>query len=359
MVVATALMNGYTRDLQNRMLYGGALVVLPIRALAQEEEQQRVAEIADLPEVAALSYAVFTEGALSRRGTSDARAVTLRGVLPGQDRFVAEAAKLETVDGVAGVVLGKILAQRLHVGQGDLLQLVFLDRERGRHPFRSRTLRMTGTFETGFAQYDQGYAVVDRRVVETGVHSGLWEVAVDSAEHVDATKARIEDLLGDAFRVRDWRESNPPLFTALRLQKWALFLMLGLIVVVSTFNVASTLIVLVRERMRDVGSLVALGLRPAGVRALFVVCGMGLGAAGAALGVVVGFLLCWLMTVFHLLRFPPEVAEIYYIDSVPFRVELGDLGLIVAFTLLVTLLASLFPAARAATLEPTACLRYE
>jgi lipoprotein-releasing system permease protein len=361
MVVATSLMNGYTHDLQERMLFGGALIIAPVTGQAKVEAQERLAGVADLPGVAALSYAVFTQGALSRPATPGAHAVTLRGVLPGADRFVPQAQRLEVVDGIAGVVMGKVLAQRLAVVEGDLVQVVFLDQKRDASPFRFKTLRMSGTFETGFAQFDQSYAVVDRRVVDAVVGAGLWEVAVDPEDSVDQTRERIQAMLGDDFLVQDWRHSrgNALLFDALRLQKWALFLMLGLIVVVSTFNVASTLIVLVRERMRDIGSLVAMGLRPAGVRAVFVMCGVGLGAAGTLLGLLMGVALSWLLTVFRLLRFPPEVSTIYFIDSVPFRVEPLDLVLIGTFALLVTLGASLFPASRAAALEATVCLRYE
>jgi lipoprotein-releasing system permease protein len=152
---------------------------------------------------------------------------------------------------------------------------------------------------------------------------------------------------------------NGELFTALRLQQFILFLVLGLIVVVSTFNVASTLVVLVRERMRDIGLLGALGLRPGRLRMIFLLYAAFLGGLGTLLGVALGCGTSWVLTRFELIRFDAEVAAIYFIRSVPFRVELADVLAIVAFAFGVTLLAGFFPAWRAARVEPSSALRYE
>ena len=166
-------------------------------------------------------------------------------------------------------------------------------------------------------------------------------------------------MLAPEFLVTDWRQLNRELFTALQLQQEALFVVLGLIVLVSTFNVASTLVVLVRERMRDIGLLGALGLPPGGLRRIFLLYGGFLGGLGTLLGVAFGAAVCWLLTTFELIRFDPEVAAIYFIRSVPFRVEPRDLLAIVGFALVVTLLACLVPAWRAARIDPSSALRYE
>jgi lipoprotein-releasing system permease protein len=129
--------------------------------------------------------------------------------------------------------------------------------------------------------------------------------------------------------------------------------------VVSTFNVGATLVVLVREKMRDVGVLAALGMRPASLRRVFLLGGLYLGALGTALGVSLGAALSWLFTRFELLRFDADVAQIYFLSSVPFRVRGGDLLAVSLFSLGVTLLACLVAARRAARLDPAAALRYE
>lgn len=159
--------------------------------------------------------------------------------------------------------------------------------------------------------------------------------------------------------VHHWLSLNRELFAALQLQEALLFLVLGLIVVVSTFNVASTLVILVREKIRDVGVLGAMGLGPKQIARTIIVYGMGLGLFGTLLGMFCGVGVAWVITTFELVRFDPEVAAIYFIDSVPFLIETHDLAAIMGFSLLVTAVACLLPAKRAARLQPSVALRME
>jgi lipoprotein-releasing system permease protein len=256
------------------------------------------------------------------------------------------------------VLLGRELEHRLGVEVGEQLRLVAVDLEDLR--FRYRKVRHGGWFETGFAEADAGWVMVDRALVEElGGRSSLLEIGVvDPLETVEIARA-VESILGEGFLVTDWRQFNRELFTALRLQKVALFLVLGLIVVVATFNVASTLVVLTRERRREVGVLAALGLGRGALTGVFLLCGVLLGTAGSLLGVGLGWLVSWVLTTFELIRFDPGVAAIYFISSVPFRVEAADVAAVAGFALGVTLLACLAPAFRAARVDPADALRYE
>jgi len=159
--------------------------------------------------------------------------------------------------------------------------------------------------------------------------------------------------------VTDWQELNRELFTALRMQQIALFFVLGLIVLVSNFNVASSLVVLVRERLREIGVLASLGLTPARLRRLFLWYGGALGLTGTTAGVGLGGLIAWVLTEFELIRFDPEVAAIYFICSVPFRVRPTEVAAVVLFTLAVTMAACWLPARRAARVRPAVALRHE
>jgi lipoprotein-releasing system permease protein len=159
--------------------------------------------------------------------------------------------------------------------------------------------------------------------------------------------------------VTDWQELNRELFTALRMQQLALFFVLGLIVLVANFNVASSLVVLVRERLREIGVLASLGLEPARLRGLFLWYGGALGLLGTGAGVALGCLVAWVLTEFELIHFDPEVAAIYFISSVPFRVRLPEVAAVVVFTLTVTMAACWLPARRAARVRPAVALRHE
>lgn len=363
MVIAMALMTGYREDLQGKLVRGNAAVIAyPVGPDANlGDARQR--ELATIPGVERIGRVAYGQGALSSDASPEGTEVVLRGVEPGGGQLTATAGQLATAGGIPGAVLGEDLAERLKVRPGGVLRLVALGFQEGRPRFRYQSLRVGGTFATGFAEFDRSWVLLERAHVERLMGA---EAAVDLLEFTvtDPNEApRIAEaasrLLEPDFVVTDWRQLNRELFTALKLQQVMLFLVLGLIVVVSTFNVASTLVVLVRERMRDIGLLGALGLRPGSLRLIFLLYAAFLGGLGTLLGVGLGWGTSWVLTRFELIRFDADVAAIYFIRSVPFRVELPDLFAIVGFALGVTLLACFLPAWRAARVDPSSALRYE
>jgi lipoprotein-releasing system permease protein len=357
MVVAMALMTGYSEDLQRKLVGGSAAVVAYPLGGAVVADSQRDA-IEDMAGVVSVAEVAYGQGSLSRLEHPSGHDVVLRGVDPDTPLEIAAGVDLSYGGAVPPVLLGSELARQLGVQVGESLQLVGVDLEDLR--FRYRRVRFVGTFETGFAEADARWMIVDRRLIdEIGGDSRLVEIALEEPMAVERLSPAIEATLGDEFLVTDWRQYNRELFTALRLQKIALFLVLGLIVVVGTFNVASTLVVLNRERRREVGVLTAMGLRPRAVEGVFLMCGVWLGAAGSLLGAVLGAGVSWALTTFEIVRFDPGVAAIYFIDSVPFRVEPLDVLAVLGFALGATLLASWLPARRAAAMDVTEALRYD
>ena len=364
MIVATSLMNGYTDTLLEKMVRAGAMIVIPLGAFdaGAEEPHPRpavVGQLEALPGGATVSYSVLGQGTVVSERRPTGLDVQLRGVLPDSTILAATAEQLEVQNGQPGVVLGRELADRLGVASGDPVRIVALN-SNGGDPFRFRTARVSGTLATGLSLFDQSYAIMALDIVEdlAGL-SGTYEVALEDHGQLEQALQSARETLGDGYIVRDWRESSPGLFTALALQKWALFLVLGLIVLVSMLNIVSTLIVLVRERTRDIGLLMSLGARPQTVRRCFHICGVLLGAAGTAVGIALGTGLCWLATKLEILRFDSDVAAIYFIDVVPFHVRASDLVAVAALTLLLSLLASWYPAWRSSRIQPAQALRYE
>jgi lipoprotein-releasing system permease protein len=365
MVIAMALMTGYRDELQRRLVAGTAAVVAyPLLGetrgapLAPEAR----AALERIPGVERVAAVVYGQGTLSSAAAPQGIEVTLRGVDPGESLGGRSFALEPDRDGVPAVVLGEELARRLGARPGDVVRAALLGFADGRAKFRFESLRVENTFATGFSEYDREWALVDRRRhVAAGDAPGeaLFEFHLDDPRQAPRVAEAARAALGPRYLVSEWQEMNRELFTALRVQQYALFLVLGLIVLVSTFNVASTLVVLVRERMRDVGVLTAMGLSPASVRRLFVAYGGVLGGAGTLLGIGIGAGASWLLDTFRLIRFGPEVAAIYFLNSVPFEVAPRDLAAVLIFALGVNLVACLAPAWRAARLDPATALRYE
>lgn len=364
MVVAMALMTGYSEDLQAKLIGDNAAVgAYPLSAEAAKLTPGARAALLALTEVTAVHQVAYGQGLLAGADPSRAVEVTLRGEEPGASTRARAEQLAPGPEGLPGVVLGVELAHKLGVSPGEVVRLTALGFDRGRPRFRYRSLRVTGTFSIGFSEFDSAWAVVDRRLVEelsgSGAGAALYELTLADPGRAPEVAGEVEAILGSDYLVTDWRHLNRELFFALRLQKRALFVALGLIVLVSTFNVASTLVVLVRERMRDIGALGAMGLAPSRLRLIFFLYGGVLGGVGTLLGVAAGVGISWLLTTFELIRFSPEVAAIYFIQSVPFRVEVGDLAAIVALALALTFGACLLPAWRASRVDPSYALRYE
>jgi lipoprotein-releasing system permease protein len=356
--VALALMTGYREDLVARLVGGNAAVL--IYATGEAGAPTPEAALEGLDGVERIERVRYLEGVLSAPGGE--REVTLRAAPGSVGAFAGAGERLGiTASGAWRVRLGARLAADLGAKPGDRLRLAVLGFDEGRSRFAFRTLEEAGTFETGFSEFDRAWAVVSPEAVASipGGGAPVWEVALARPETAPEVAGGIRERLGANAVVVDWQQLNRQLFAALDLQKRALFLLLGLIVVVATFNVASTLVVLVRERVRDLGVLAALGLEPAALTRVFLFYGAALGAAGTALGLGIAAVISRLVTRFELLSFGPEIADIYFLSTVPLRLRGGDAAAIAAFALAVTLVACLVPAARAARLDPATALRYE
>jgi len=373
MVIAMALMSGYREDLRRKLVRGNAAVIAyPILGTGLDWEADKKESVEALAEVEAVRPVVYGQGSLVSERQRNGIEVTLRGIDTVSGLEGLGEVRLDPgidVDGrffgggILGLVLGEGLAARLEVGEGDSVRLMVLGFHAGRPKFSYRQAQIVGTFATGFSEFDQSWLVTDRQELEgmlgKEMGSGMLEIVIEDPDRADLITQQVRDVLGGDYLVTSWRDLNQELFTALKIQQVALFFVLGLIVLVSTFNVASSLVVLVRERMRDIGVLAALGLSPAKLRTVFMLYGAGLGVFGSLCGVLIGGATAWMITEFELIRFDPEMAAIYFISSVPFRVQVLDVTAVVLFTLVVTLLACWIPARKAARVRPAMALRYE
>jgi lipoprotein-releasing system permease protein len=191
--------------------------------------------------------------------------------------------------------------------------------------------------------------------LEPGMASGVGARTVDPELAPDIARD-LGARLGGNYYVQSWVERNRALFSALRLEKLAMQLILFLIVLVAAFNIVSMLVMVVSDRTREIGILKAMGMTKNGILRVFVLQGAWIGVVGTAVGTVTGLFLCWLLDRYEIIRIPPDV---YFVDHLPVSVQVADIALIVVASVAVAFLATIYPAVQASRLEPVDAIRHE
>ncbi|HVN32612.1 MAG TPA: FtsX-like permease family protein [Thermoanaerobaculaceae bacterium] len=355
LVVVLALMSGYTGALRSGVLAaGGHLVALLPPGLSHEQAVKAETMVAAVPGVAGVGEVVYLPGMLFPRAGGDAELVSVRaGSRPAP--FVHLPASGTT--GPLELAVGRGVARRLALSPGDTLTLQVVA---GGTP-RAVAVRVGQVFSTGFSELDERFVITDlaalRGRVPTIAGGGL-EVWLTDPERANALRDRVEEACGRGALVATWQERNRNLFAALRWQKISLGLVLSLVLGVGAFEVASALVVLVTEKRRELGVLLALGGQPRLLRRTLLVAGAALGAAGVLAGMLLGVALVLLLSLLGVPHFPPDIASIYMVERIPLRLLPGDLAAVLALSLVEVVLAALLPARRTSRREPVEVLRW-
>jgi lipoprotein-releasing system permease protein len=228
----------------------------------------------------------------------------------------------------------------------------------GNLPTRKRFV-VADIFSSGMHEYDQSMAYIHIRTAQEmlRLNDGVNLVAIrlEAIFQAKETAERISTKLGFPFWVRDWMQMNQNLFSALKLQKAVMFIILTLIVLVAAFNIASALIMMVMEKTREIAILKTMGATSRSIRKIFVYKGMVIGIVGTILGVSFGWVLCTILRYYHFIELPEDV---YYFTTLPVRLELPDVMVIASATLLLCFLSTLYPARQASKLDPVDAIRY-
>jgi lipoprotein-releasing system permease protein len=215
-------------------------------------------------------------------------------------------------------------------------------------------------FKSGLYEYDSSFGVVPMATAQEFFALGGditgYEIRIPDMFRAQEASARVEASLGPGYRSTNWIDLNRNLFAWMKIEKAVMFTILILIVVVAAVNIVSSLVMLVLEKRRDIGVLRTLGVPPSGIMRIFVLQGTMIGLLGTALGLVVGFGVSYLLGRYKLLQLP---GEIYFIDTLPVKMEWPDFLLVAAAATLTCFLASLYPAWQAARLAPVQAIRYE
>ncbi len=355
LIVVIAVMTGFDNDLKDKIIGTNPHIILhseqgiadyPV-LLKKLKTVGGIQEVA--PYVSGQAYLYYKDKVLS---------LNIKGVEPTTEERVTrikdymQGSKLVLPKG--GIVLGKELATVLGIGVGD--EVVLSSPMIGLNtPFR-----VSGIFHTGMYDYDLNLAFLNIQDAQQffGTGSLLTQVGLKLNDPYQAPKMKriLEEKLKTPIHIRTWMEINKNFFAALALEKLAMFIILTLIVLVACFNIVSTLIVMVVEKTKDIGILKAIGAPQASVRRIFRWGGFIIGFLGTFFGIIGGLALCFLLKKYQFIQLPKDI---YYIDRLPVALRWQDVGLIAACAFLITFLATIYPAAKAAKLSPVEALRYE
>jgi lipoprotein-releasing system permease protein len=377
LVVVLGVMNGLQADLRDKILVANPhLRVLTYdRGLRLDDWRRILDTVRALPGVEAAAPFVMTE-ALVSAGADYTEGVVVLGIDPDTGRrsvtslpgyFTKGDLQFRTTrdDVEGGIALGARLAAKLSTYPGEVITLVSPAGSRfnpsvGAFVPQFRRFEITGLFDTGMYEYDNKYVVIRRDVGQrfAGLQAAVTGLELRLADPWTAREfgAALEARLGYPYRSLDWQTQNRQLFSALKLEKLAMGLVVFLICLVAAFNVVGVLTMVVRDKTREIGILLAMGLRRAAVRRVFLAQGVMIGLAGTLSGAILGFILGGLVSQGEWIAIDPSI---YFIDHLPVRHELLDAVVVIGASLLVATLAPLYPAVQAARMDPVPAIRYE
>lgn len=376
LIIVLGVMNGLRNELRDRILVGNPhLRVLTYgQALRMDSWRGALDTVLAQPGVLAAAPEVLTQSlARNRAGYMTVVSVvgladTGRGSVTTLPEAITTgdltfATTRDSVDG--GVILGYRLANRLSAYPGDLIELVGYGSTEvnpavGSVVPRFWYVEVTGLFDTGMFQYDDAFLVMSLDLAQRldGLGEAVSGIQIKVADpwEAPAIGRRLEDALGYPYRSLDWQSQNAVLFSALKLEKLGMGLIICIIMIVAAFNIVGTLTMVVADRTREIGILRAMGLTTGGIARVFVVQGTIIGAVGTACGTALGLAVAYLVDRSGLIRIDPQV---YFIDRLPVHVEITDVAIVMAVSLLIALVATLHPSLSAARLEPVEAIRHE
>lgn len=371
LIVVIGVMNGFSQDLRDKILGVNAHIIVGGLAGGIKDYRQLSDDTSKVPGVTGVTPFVYSEVMLSTPG--GVKGVVLRGIDPNtsgsvlnleNDMVEGSVQSLSLPGGLPGVIIGSELARRLGLGVGSPVHLLSPSGQRSAAGFTPKILnfRVAGIFRTGMFEYDStlGYVTLVSAQKLLGFKGDLvtgLEVHVDDIYAVQEIGQGIKDSIkASPVYVRNWQEMNANLFAALQLEKTAMFIILAMIVLVGSFSIVTTLVMLVMQKTRDIAILMSLGAETKSIRRIFMFQGTFIGAVGTLIGYALGIPVSLMLKKYQFIKLPSDV---YPMDFLPVRLDLLDMTLIGVAAFLLCFLATLYPARRAASLNPSDALRYE
>jgi len=374
LIIVMAVMNGFRKELLDKILgLNGHLLIQPLESPLTDwrEVAQRVSQVEGIRLAAPI-----VEGQALASSPFSAAGVLLRGVLAADLSRLPSVANnirqgtLEGFDDGQGVAIGRRLADQLSLRAGDSVTLVAprgAVTPMGTTP-RIKTYKVAAVFEVGMSEYDAAFVFMP--LVESQAYFNragdvtAIELYTDNPDRIERYRKLVSDAAGRPIYMVDWRQRNATFFSALQVERNVMFMILTIIVIVAAFNITSGLIMLVKDKGRDIGILRTMGVTQGAIMRVFMVTGASVGVVGTFVGFILALIIC--LNIESIRRFVSWVTntelfspELYFLSKLPADVDGGETAAVVVMALALSLLATLYPAWRAARLDPVEALRYE
>lgn len=376
LITVLSVMNGFERDLRDKILGMIAHATVEARNGGMDDWQSVVDEARRHPQVEGAAPYVSGEVMITRGG--EVSGTMLRGVLPEEEGDVSRVmdhiegdAAASLREGEYNIILGWALARELGVRRGDRVTVVTPEARAtvaGIVP-RLKRFRVVGTFDVGMYEYDRGVALVHMRDAATVMRlgDGVSGVRLQFQDLMEAPwlAGEVGQSLGEGgYRISDWTQEHASFFRAVQTEKTVMFVILTLIIAVAAFNIVSTLVMVVNDKRSDIAILRTLGASPATIMGVFMVQGAVIGVVGTVLGVAGGVALALnvetiVPAIESLLGIAFLAPDIYWLSDLPSQLRVTDVVRIALVALVLSLLATVYPAWRGARTEPAEALRHE
>jgi lipoprotein-releasing system permease protein len=369
LLVVLSVMSGFHEDLQKKILgVNSHMVILSYRGYI-DEYKSIIEKIKSEKEI--ISSSPFVMGQVMVSSGRKAHGVFIRGIDPITENETTDVGKylkdgkledLSNIQDMPKIILGRELASALGVFRGDTITVLSPTGNIGPLGMlpKIKQFKVVGIFEVGMFEYDSNLVITHIRSAQeffdmkdsiTGI-----EIRLKDIYRASSIREHLQSNLEFPLFVKDWMQMNRNLFSALKLEKFAMFIILILIILVASFNIISTLIMNVIEKRREIAILKAMGATDNGIMSIFMLQGLIIGIIGTMIGIIGGYSLCYILNTYQIIKLP---ADVYYLSHLPVKTKLTDFFIVSISAITISFLSTIYPALQASRLNPVEPLRYE